>query len=180
MQVQYLALLNGLSIWHCCELWCRSQMRLGSAIAVAMVWASSCSSNLTPSLGTSIGRGCCPKKSKTNKQTKQNKTKTKNPKPKPKTKPKPGNFLWLRGLRIQRHYRCGLVCYCGTGSIPGLEISHDASGAKKKKKIKSHPSSAQEPSMTPQCSAEKIQTHLSPLISLIPQPRAPPSHLYYP
>ena len=32
-----LASLSGLRIWRCCELWCRSQMRLGSGIAVAVV-----------------------------------------------------------------------------------------------------------------------------------------------
>ena len=31
LQVQSLALLSGLRIWHCCELW---QMRLGSGVAV--------------------------------------------------------------------------------------------------------------------------------------------------
>ena len=36
-QVQSLALLYGLRIWHCCELRCRSQKRLGSLIAVAVV-----------------------------------------------------------------------------------------------------------------------------------------------
>ena len=35
--VQFLALLSGLRIWHCHELWCRSKMRLGSGIAVAVV-----------------------------------------------------------------------------------------------------------------------------------------------
>ena len=41
----------------CChELWCRSQTMLGSSIAVAVVQAISCISNLTLSLGTSI---CC-------------------------------------------------------------------------------------------------------------------------
>jgi len=34
-QVQSLASLSGLTIWHCRELWCRSQMGLGSHIAVA-------------------------------------------------------------------------------------------------------------------------------------------------
>ena len=34
-QVQSLALLIGLRIWHCYELWCRSQTRLRSHIAVA-------------------------------------------------------------------------------------------------------------------------------------------------
>ena len=29
--------LSGLGIWHCCELWCRPQMRLRSLIAVAVV-----------------------------------------------------------------------------------------------------------------------------------------------
>ena len=34
--VQSLALLSRLRIWHCRELWCRLQMRLGSHIAVAV------------------------------------------------------------------------------------------------------------------------------------------------
>ena len=37
MQVQSLALLSGLRIWHCHEWWCRSQTRLRSDIAVAVV-----------------------------------------------------------------------------------------------------------------------------------------------
>ena len=41
-QVQSLALLSGLRIWLCHELWCRSQMRLGSGIAVALAQASNC------------------------------------------------------------------------------------------------------------------------------------------
>ena len=32
MQVWSVASLNGLSIWHCRELWCRSQMRLGMSM----------------------------------------------------------------------------------------------------------------------------------------------------
>ena len=32
-----LAFLSGLRIWHNRELWCRSQMQLGSCIAVAVV-----------------------------------------------------------------------------------------------------------------------------------------------
>ena len=55
--VQSLALLSGLRIWHCHEMCCRSQMWLVSGIAVAVVQASSYSSNQTPSLGTSICRG---------------------------------------------------------------------------------------------------------------------------
>ena len=34
--VQSLALLCGLSIRHCCELWRRSQIQLGSGVAVAV------------------------------------------------------------------------------------------------------------------------------------------------
>ena len=30
-------LLSGLRIWHCHEVWCRSQTRLGSGIAVTVV-----------------------------------------------------------------------------------------------------------------------------------------------
>ena len=45
LQVQSLASLSGLRIQHCCELWCRSQTRLGSGAAAAVVWAGSCSSN---------------------------------------------------------------------------------------------------------------------------------------
>ena len=43
-------------IWHCGELWCRSQTWLRSRVAVAVVWAGSCSSDSIPSLGTST---CC-------------------------------------------------------------------------------------------------------------------------
>ena len=50
-QVQSLALLSELRIWHCCELWCRSQTRLRSGIAVTAVQASSYSSDSTPNLG---------------------------------------------------------------------------------------------------------------------------------
>ena len=38
MQVLSLALLSGLKIRRCCELWCRSQMQLRSGVAVA-VWS---------------------------------------------------------------------------------------------------------------------------------------------
>ena len=40
------------------------QLRIGSGIAVAVVQAGSCSSDCTPSLGTSTGFGCGPKKKK--------------------------------------------------------------------------------------------------------------------
>ena len=48
---------------------CRSQMQLGSGFAVAVAQASSCSSNLTRSLGTCICRGCrCKQKKKKEKK----------------------------------------------------------------------------------------------------------------
>ena len=37
MWIQSLASLSGLRIWHCCELWDRSQVQLGSGVAVAVV-----------------------------------------------------------------------------------------------------------------------------------------------
>ena len=58
-QFQSLALLSGLRIWCCRELWCRLQTRLRYCIAVAV--ASSFSSNSTTSLGTSICHRCGPK-----------------------------------------------------------------------------------------------------------------------
>ena len=60
MWVQSLALLRGLRLQRCHELWCRLQMRLGPGIAMAV--ARSCSSNPAPSLGTSICHRCRPKK----------------------------------------------------------------------------------------------------------------------
>ena len=40
-QVRSLALLSGLRIWCCCELWYGSQTQLRSCIAVAVVYAGS-------------------------------------------------------------------------------------------------------------------------------------------
>ena len=68
MQVWSLVSLTGLGIQHCRELWCRSQMQLGSCVAVAVVQAGSCSSNLTPILGTSTCFLGAALKSKTNRQ----------------------------------------------------------------------------------------------------------------
>ena len=53
-QVQSLASLSELRIWHCGELWCRLQTWLGSHVAVAVALSSSYSSNSTPSLGTFV------------------------------------------------------------------------------------------------------------------------------
>ena len=44
------------------DLWCKSQMQLGSHIAVAAVKAGCYRSDSTPSLGTSICHRCGPKK----------------------------------------------------------------------------------------------------------------------
>ena len=64
LQVLILNSLSGLRIWRCHKLCCRPQMRLRSCVAVAVVEAGSCSSNSTPSLGTSICRRGSPKKIK--------------------------------------------------------------------------------------------------------------------
>ena len=47
LQVWSLALLSGLRIWNYYELWYRLQTWLRSCVAVAVVWASSCSSDWT-------------------------------------------------------------------------------------------------------------------------------------
>ena len=66
--------LIGVRIQHCRELWCRWPAWLRYLVAVAAVYVGSCSSDLTPSLGTSIYHGVALKKAKkqTNKQTKLN------------------------------------------------------------------------------------------------------------
>ena len=61
-------LIPGFARWvsdlHCHQLWCRLQMWLGSHVAGAVMEASSCSSDSTPSLGTSSCLGNSPKKKK--------------------------------------------------------------------------------------------------------------------
>ena len=70
LRVRSLASLRGLRIRRCRELGCRSQTRLGSSAAVAVVEASSCSSDSPPSLGASTGHGSGPRKqSKRREQT---------------------------------------------------------------------------------------------------------------
>ena len=70
-QVQSLASLSGLRIWHCHELCCGSQTQLRSVTAVAQ--AGGYSSNSAPSLGTSICHECSPKKDKKKKKKKKKK-----------------------------------------------------------------------------------------------------------
>ena len=60
IRVRSPALLSGLRIWCCLELHCRSKTQLGSGVPV--VQAGSYSSDLAPSLETSICRRCGPKK----------------------------------------------------------------------------------------------------------------------
>ena len=57
-----LASLSGSRIQHCPKLQCRSLTQLRSCVAVAVVWAGGYSSDLTPSLRTSICHLCSPKK----------------------------------------------------------------------------------------------------------------------
>ena len=45
LRVRSLALISGLGIQHCRELWCTPQTWPGSGIAVAAVWAGSYGSN---------------------------------------------------------------------------------------------------------------------------------------
>ena len=69
--VQSLALLSGVRIPHCSELWWRSQRKLRSGVAVAMAVAGSWSSNSTPSPGTYICHRSGPKKQKKKKKKSQ-------------------------------------------------------------------------------------------------------------
>ena len=71
--VRSLALLSGLGIRCCHELWCGPQIRLRSCVVVTMGMAGSCSSNSTSSLGTSICCGCGPKETKRPKKKKKKK-----------------------------------------------------------------------------------------------------------
>ena len=80
MQVRSLASVSGSGIHPCRELWCRLQTRLRFGVAMAVAVAGIYSSNLTPSLQTSICLRCGPKKQKrkrereekTNKQQQKN------------------------------------------------------------------------------------------------------------
>ena len=63
-RVRSLVSLSGLRIWRCHEVQCNLQTHLKSGIAVAVLWASSYSSDSTPSLGTSIWHWWNPKKKK--------------------------------------------------------------------------------------------------------------------
>ena len=62
IRTQVRSSFSALRIWCCPELRCRSQMQLGSCVAVVVVQTSRYSSNSTPSLGTSICHRCSPPK----------------------------------------------------------------------------------------------------------------------
>ena len=78
-------LISGLAQWvkdpalHGHELWCRSQTRLGSCIAVAVAEAGSCSSDSTPTLGTSMCHRYNPKKQKKEKEKRNQSMKSNSP-----------------------------------------------------------------------------------------------------
>ena len=58
-------------VQRCGELWCRLQMQLRSPVALVMAVPGRCSSDLTPSLGTSICLQCDPKKQKKKKKVRK-------------------------------------------------------------------------------------------------------------
>ena len=70
------SMLSGLTTQCCRELQCRSQMQLGSGVAVALAQAAGYSSNWTPSLGTSMCRGKRPQKKAKKGQKKKKKNLT--------------------------------------------------------------------------------------------------------
>ena len=96
-----LALLSGLRIRHCCELYWRVQKWLGSHFTVAAAQADSCSSYSTPSLGTSICHGCGPNKQKKKKKKKK------------KSLRSAEFLLWRNRVAASREH-------WDMGSIPGL------------------------------------------------------------
>ena len=69
MQVWFLSSLSWLRVWHCHDLQHKLKTCPGSCVAVAV--ASSCRSDSTPSLGTSICHRCIPKKQKKRKRKKK-------------------------------------------------------------------------------------------------------------
>ena len=64
MQIQSLALLSELRIWHCRELWCSLQTWLRSDVAVASAGTAVALIHWIPSLGTSTCRKHSPEKCK--------------------------------------------------------------------------------------------------------------------
>ena len=81
LRVRSLALLSGLKIRCCCELWCRSQRQLGSHIAVAVAVARSAAVGSIPPLAWELpyvaGVAIKSKNKQTNKQKKPQQQKIK-------------------------------------------------------------------------------------------------------
>ena len=73
MWVQSLTFLSGLRTRHCRQLWCRWQTWLRSLVAVALAKVSGYSSELDPSLGTSLCHGSSPRKGKRTRKKKKKK-----------------------------------------------------------------------------------------------------------
>ena len=128
MQVRSLALLSGLRIWCCYELWCRC--RHSSYPKLLWPWCrpAAASSDSTPSLGASICCGCDPKKTKKKKEkesmvhiqthqyrhisTKKIRQETANKK----------RVYWNSLVAQDCHCSDSGYC-CGEGSIPGPRTS---------------------------------------------------------
>ena len=66
-------LAHGLRIQHCHKLWCKSQTRLGSHVAAAVVQASGCSFDSTPSLELPYATGETLKSNRKKKKKKKKK-----------------------------------------------------------------------------------------------------------
>ena len=108
---------QGSSIAMSCGVGHRSQTWLRSHIA-PVAEASSCSSDLIPSLGAFICRGCGPKK-KTNK------------------KKGSGSSLVVQHIKDPAVPQvCGIGCRCGSESIPEQELRYAVDVAEKLKKKK--------------------------------------------
>ena len=143
-QVRSLASLSGLRVQCCCELWCRSKTWLRSGIAVAVVKASSCCSNSTPSLGTSICLVCSPKKPKKVLLIHKKRSLGKAPRQCPCPQP--------RAAQQQHHWHLGCVSLCCGRRPVSCEVFSSILG--------SYPLEASILS-PPQCGDQKCLRHLA-------------------
>ena len=130
LQVRSQVSLSGLRIQHCRGLWCRSQMWLGYGIAVAVVQASSCSSDQTSSLERPYAARVV-LKSKKKKKGKKNHVVV------PAVSSAPGcRFnLWPTtvGKRIWHCYSSGVGLNCSSDRIPCPGTPYSMGQPKKKK-----------------------------------------------
>ena len=122
MWVQSLAWLCGLRIWHCCELWYRSQMWLRSCIAVAVVYRPAAAAQIQPlawELHMPQMEVFFALRSKKKK----------------KEKKIVGVLLWISRLRIWCCHCCGSGGWCGAGSVPSPKTSACCGCSHKKGKV---------------------------------------------